>query len=61
MGVGFMWREGTGRTDKIRRIPVRETNRTYDEVAFMPQDEDGLLTQAFFATARAFRLSAEGG
>ncbi|MFZ2101457.1 MAG: LysR substrate-binding domain-containing protein [Oricola sp.] len=61
MGVGFMWREGTGRTDKIRRIPVREMNRLYDEVAFMPQDEDGLLTQAFFATARAFRLSAEIG
>lgn len=57
MGVGFMWREGTGRTDGIRRIAVPEMNKLYDEVVFMPQDEDGLVAQAFFAAARAFRTS----
>lgn len=61
MGVGFMWREGTGRTDGIRRIPVAEMNKAYDEVVFMPQDEDGLLGRAFFATARAFRDSRPSG
>ncbi|MCZ4291719.1 LysR family transcriptional regulator substrate-binding protein [Hoeflea alexandrii] len=33
IGVGFMWCEGTGRTDTIQRIPVREMDRRYDEVS----------------------------
>jgi hypothetical protein len=57
MGVGFMWRDGTSRTDGIRRISVPEMNKLYDEVMFMPQDEGGLAAQAFFAAAGAFRSS----
>ncbi len=59
MGVGFMWREGTGRTGGILRIPVRDMDRLYDEVVFMPQDEDGLLSRAFFATTRAFWAASQ--
>lgn len=54
IGVGFMWREGTGRTDAIRRIPVREMERVYDEVVFSPRDDAGQVTEAFFAAARVF-------
>lgn len=54
IGVGFMWREGTGRTDAIRRVPVREMDRLYDEVAFAPRDEAGRVIEAFFAAAKVF-------
>jgi len=54
IGVGFMWREGTGRTDAITRIPVREMERLYDEVVFSPRDDAGQVTEAFFAAARVF-------
>jgi DNA-binding transcriptional LysR family regulator len=54
IGVGFMWREGTGRTDAIRRIPVREMDRLYDEVVFAPRDEAGQVGEAFFAAAKVF-------
>lgn len=54
IGVGFMWREGTGRTDAIRRIPVREMDRLYDEVVFAPRDEAGQVSEAFFAAAKVF-------
>jgi hypothetical protein len=54
VGVGFMWREGTGRTDTIRRIPVREMDRLYDEVVFAPRDGAGKVSEAFFAAAKVF-------
>lgn len=57
VGVGFMWREGTGRIDTIRRIPVREMDRLYDEVVFMPRDEAGAVSEAFFASAKVFGSS----
>ena len=57
VGVGFMWREGTGRTDTIRRIPVREMDRLYDEVVFAPRDGAGKVSEAFFAAAKVFGSS----
>ncbi|EKF17349.1 LysR substrate-binding domain-containing protein [Nitratireductor pacificus] len=55
LGVGFMWRHGTGRTDAVRRIPVREMNRMYDEAAFTLADEQAVMVDAFMAAVRAFR------
>ncbi len=60
IGVGFMWREGTGRTDTIRRIPVREMDRLYDEVVFAPRDGTGKVVEAFFAAAKVFGTSVSG-
>ncbi|WP_048648191.1 LysR substrate-binding domain-containing protein [Nitratireductor soli] len=61
LGVGFMWRHGTGRTDAVRRIPVREMNRMYDEVAFTLADEQAVIVGAFMAAVRAFRADAAAG
>lgn len=57
IGAGFMWREGTGRTDAIRRIPVRDMERLYDEVVFAPRDDAGQVSEAFFASAKVFAAS----
>lgn len=59
LGVGFMWRHGTGRTDAVRRIPVKEMSRRYDEVAFTLADETTVVVDAFLSTARAFRAARE--
>lgn len=59
LGVGFMWRHGTGRTDAVRRIEVREMDGKYDEVAFALAGENTVMLDAFLATVRAFRQSRE--
>lgn len=59
LGVGFMWRHGTGRTDAVRRVKVREMDGKYDEVAFALAGENTVLLDAFLATVRAFRESRE--
>lgn len=55
LGVGFMWRHGTGRTDAVRRIEVLEMDGKYDEVAFALAGENTVLLDAFLATVRVFR------
>jgi DNA-binding transcriptional LysR family regulator len=59
LGVGFMWRFGTGRTDIVRRVPVSDMHRQYEEVVFSLGDERSLLFNAFFSTVEAFRNEAE--
>lgn len=59
LGVGFMWRHGTGRTDAVRRVEVREMESKYDEVAFALAGENTVLLDAFLATVRAFRKDQE--
>lgn len=59
LGVGFMWRYGTGRTDIVHRIPVAEMQREYEEVVFALGDEKSLLFDAFFSTVEAFRKDAD--
>lgn len=53
LGVGFIWRHGTGRTDAVHRIPVKEMSRLYDEVAFTLADENTVVVSAFFSTVKA--------
>lgn len=55
LGIGFMWRNGTGRTDIVRRIPVLEMQREFEEVAFSLASEDSLLHEAFFMAVKNFR------
>jgi hypothetical protein len=55
LGVGFMWRHGTGRTDLIRRIPVVEMARRYEEMAFRLDEPARPITHAFFAEIPGFR------
>ncbi|CUH65075.1 HTH-type transcriptional activator CmpR [Thalassovita gelatinovora] len=55
IGVGFMWRYGTYRSDTVRRIRVPEFRSTVDEVVFALADERNALTDLFFNVARQFR------
>ena len=58
LGIGFIWHHGTGRSDAVRRVPVVEMSRTFDEVAFTLASERGsVVIDAFLATARAFRTT----
>ncbi|MCM2563918.1 LysR family transcriptional regulator [Lutimaribacter sp. EGI FJ00015] len=51
IGVGFMWRYGTYRSDTVRRIPVPEFHSTVDEVVFALADERNALIDLFFNVA----------
>lgn len=58
LGIGFIWHHGTGRSDAVKRVPVVEMSRTFDEVAFSLASEGGsVVVDAFLATARAYRLA----
>ena len=61
LGVGFMWRNGTGRTDIVRRLTVTEMSREYDEMVFALSEEKSVLHDAFFATVSAFRAEQDSG
>lgn len=58
LGVGFMWRFGTGRTDTIRRMPIIDIGPPCPESAFRLSETSDPLTDAFFGKARIFRRSA---
>ena len=49
LGVGFMWRHGTARSDAIRRIPVAEMADSYPEVAFRLAETPRPVVAAFMA------------
>ncbi|MTJ03742.1 MAG: hypothetical protein FH759_03470 [Sediminimonas qiaohouensis] len=55
IGVGFMWRFGTYRSDTLRRIRVPEFASTVDEVVFALADERNSLVDLFFNVARQLR------
>jgi DNA-binding transcriptional LysR family regulator len=63
LGVGFMWRHGTARSDAIRRIPVREMSETFPEVAFRLDEPPRPVLAAFMAETARFRQrgAAPGG
>ena len=54
LGVGFMWRHGTSRTDAVKRVPISEVDAEFDEVVFAHADERGELLTAFFQSAETF-------
>ncbi|OOY11929.1 LysR family transcriptional regulator [Thioclava marina] len=51
IGIGFMWRFGTYRTDTVRRLLIREIRSTVDEVVFALKDERNELIELFFNAA----------
>jgi len=55
MGIGFMWRNGTGRKDVVRRVPVQDMQKAFEEVAFALATEHSMLLDTFFMTVKAFR------
>lgn len=55
LGVGFIWRYGTARSDAFRRIAVPEMARRYEEAAFCLDEPAGPVVEAFLAQARGFR------
>lgn len=55
VGVGFMWRYGTYRSDVVRRLAVPEFRSTVDEVVFALSDESSTLVDLFFNVAAQFR------
>lgn len=51
IGVGFMWRQGTLRTDTVRRLAIQDLSATSDEVVFSLADERNEMVDLFFAAA----------
>ncbi|KFE34541.1 LysR family transcriptional regulator [Thioclava atlantica] len=59
IGVGFMWRFGTYRSDTVRRVQVPEFGSTVDEVVFALADERNALIDLFFNAAEQFQPEAK--
>lgn len=57
LGIGFMWRDGSCRTDTVRRLAVPEIAGAVDEVVFALADERNEIVDLFFAAARDFARS----
>lgn len=54
IGVGFMWRSGSYRTDSVRKIPVPSMAAPVDEVAFALASEHNDLLDMFLHAATEF-------
>lgn len=48
VGVGFMWRHGTHRTDAVRRLAINEITSSSEEVIFALGNERNPLVDLFF-------------
>jgi len=59
LGVGFMWRHGTGRTDTLQRITVTGMGPPCPESVFRLSETQDPMVRAFFVTAKNFRRHAE--
>lgn len=55
IGIGFIWRHGTGRHDAVRRVAVAEMSAAHDEVAFALSGEQSVVIDAFLATCADYR------
>lgn len=58
IGVGFMWRFGTLRTDTVRRIAVPELEGGVEEVLFALMNERNPVVDLVFGAASLFQSSA---
>lgn len=59
MGIGFIWKNGTGRTDSVHRVRIAEMSTASEEIAFSLADLDSDVVGAFFRLVRTWRR--EGG
>lgn len=55
LGIGFIWRYGTSRTDGVTRLPIADCKKTYDEIAFSLHDTKSRVVDAFFGAAAFWR------
>ena len=60
IGIGFIWRHGTGRHDAVKRVPVAGMNTRYNEVAFALAGETSVVTDAFLAVGVDYGRMQEG-
>lgn len=57
IGIGFMWRHGTYRTDTVRRIAVPELEPGAEEVVFALSDERNPVIDLVFGAISLWRRS----
>lgn len=58
IGVGFMWRHGSVRSDMVRRIRVPEFGPGAEECVFALSDERNPVVDLFFLAAESWRAEA---
>ncbi|MDO6732060.1 LysR family transcriptional regulator [Marinovum sp. 2_MG-2023] len=57
LGIGFMWRASTSRTDGVARLPIVEMQGiATHETVFSLKDNQNPIIEAFFATAMGFDM-----
>lgn len=54
IGIGFMWRHGTRRSDAVKRLAIAEVGPGAEEVVFALSNERNHLTELFFLAAADF-------
>jgi len=55
LGIGFIWKFGTSRTDGVKRLTIEDLSRSYDEIAFALKDSTSRVVEAFFGAATFWR------
>ncbi|QPM90595.1 LysR substrate-binding domain-containing protein [Pseudooceanicola algae] len=59
LGVGFLWRDGTSRGDRVKRLPIVEMGRAeIHETVFALRETKGRVVDAFFDMAALFDTTA---
>jgi len=60
LGIGFLWRESTSRTDGVARLPIAEMQGMGShETVFSLAETSGRIVDAFFGVSGAFGVTAE--
>lgn len=55
IGIGFMWRHGTMRTDTVKRLEIPDLGPAVEEVVFALKEERNPLVDLFFNAAETYR------
>lgn len=55
LGIGFIWKFATSRTDGVRRLTLADLSKTYDEVAFALDGSSSRVVDAFFRVVTSWR------
>ncbi|WP_339766553.1 LysR substrate-binding domain-containing protein [uncultured Pseudosulfitobacter sp.] len=62
LGVGFMWRASTGRTDGVARLPIVEMRGlATHETVFSLKETRNQIVDAFYGIAKAHEVATRGG
>ncbi|MCY6382167.1 LysR substrate-binding domain-containing protein [Hoeflea prorocentri] len=55
LGIGFIWKFATSRTDGVQRLAISDLSGAYDEIAFSLKDSKSRVVDAFFGSATFWR------